>query len=54
MKQALRQEADALFDEARQLEVNAVERVLDGATVVLATLTGLTARLSASANSICA
>ncbi|MCO5199588.1 MAG: AAA domain-containing protein [Anaerolineae bacterium] len=44
-KQALRQEADALFDEARQLEVNAVERVLDGATVVLATLTGLDSAL---------
>lgn len=40
-KQSLRQEADALFDEARQLEVSAVERVLDAATVVLSTLTGL-------------
>lgn len=40
-KQALRQEADSLLDEARQLEALAVERVLDEANVVLATLTAL-------------
>lgn len=40
-KKALRQEADAMLDEARQLEAVAVERVLDQANVVLSTLTAI-------------
>jgi superfamily I DNA and/or RNA helicase len=40
-KQALRQESRAMFDEARQLEARAVERILDNASVVLSTLTAL-------------
>src|SRR5207249_1212187 len=40
-RQALRQEARALLTDARRLEAQAVERVLGGATVVCATLTGL-------------
>lgn len=40
-RQQLRQEGRALLTDARQLEAQAVERVLDGATVLCATLTGL-------------
>jgi hypothetical protein len=40
-RQALRQEARALLADARRLEAQAVERVLNGATVLCATLTGL-------------
>lgn len=40
-RNALRSMANDRLDEARQLEAYAVERVLDGAAVVLATLTGL-------------
>src|SRR6202007_305327 len=41
MRQQLRQEARALLGDARQLEAQAVERILGGATVVCATLTGI-------------
>src|SRR5262249_10954260 len=40
-RQQLRQEGRALLDDARQLEKQVVERILDGADVVCATLTGL-------------
>ncbi|MCB8943049.1 MAG: AAA family ATPase [Ardenticatenaceae bacterium] len=40
-KQAMRQEAGEMLDEARRLEARAVERVLDGASVVLSTLTAV-------------
>ena len=40
-RQAMRQEARALLADARQLEAQAVERILNGATVLCATLTGL-------------
>jgi hypothetical protein len=40
-RQQLRQEARALLADARRLEGQAVERILDGAAVVCATLTGL-------------
>ena len=40
-KQAMRQEAGAMLDEARQLEARAVERVLDEANVILSTLTAI-------------
>src|SRR5262249_28388370 len=40
-RQQMRQEARALLADARQLEAQAVERILDGATVLCATLTGL-------------
>jgi len=40
-KQALRQEGRALLGDARRLEAQAVERILDGAAIVCATLTGL-------------
>jgi superfamily I DNA and/or RNA helicase len=40
-RQALRQEARALLADARRLEAQTVERILNGATVVCATLTGL-------------
>lgn len=40
-RQQLRQEGRALLDDARRLEAQAVERILNGATVVCATLTGL-------------
>ncbi|MEZ4646093.1 MAG: AAA domain-containing protein [Chloroflexota bacterium] len=40
-KRALRQEADEMLDEARLLESVAVERVLDQASVILSTLTGI-------------
>lgn len=40
-RQQLRQEARALLADARRLEDQAVERILNGATVVCATLTGL-------------
>jgi superfamily I DNA and/or RNA helicase len=40
-KQAMRQEARGLLADARALEDRAVERILDGATVLCATLTGL-------------
>lgn len=40
-KQGMRAEAKALLAEARTLEATAVERILDGAMVVCATLTGL-------------
>jgi ATP-dependent RNA/DNA helicase IGHMBP2 len=41
LRQQLRREGRALLDDARQLEAQAVERILNGATVVCATLTGL-------------
>lgn len=44
-KRDMRQEARALLADARKLEDQAVERVLDGANVVCATLTGLDAGL---------
>ena len=44
-KEAMREEARAMLDEARQLEAQAVERVLDGAAVVLSTLTALDSSL---------
>jgi superfamily I DNA and/or RNA helicase len=40
-KQALRAEATQMLDEARQLEAHAVAQALDGAAVILATLTGI-------------
>ena len=40
-KQALRQEAKAMFDEARRLEARAIEQVLDQTPIVVSTLTGL-------------
>ncbi|MCA9969399.1 MAG: AAA family ATPase, partial [Anaerolineales bacterium] len=40
-KQTQRREARELFDTARQLEAQAVARILDGAPILLATLTGL-------------
>jgi ATP-dependent RNA/DNA helicase IGHMBP2 len=40
-RQQMRQEARALLTDARALEARAIERVLDGATVLCATLTGL-------------
>lgn len=40
-RQQLRQEGRALLTDARQLEAQAVERVLDGATVLCSTLTAL-------------
>jgi ATP-dependent RNA/DNA helicase IGHMBP2 len=40
-RQQLRQEARALLNDARQLEARAVERILNGASVLCATLTGL-------------
>jgi hypothetical protein len=45
VRQALRQEGRALQADARKLEALAVERVLDGAAVVCATLTGIDAEL---------
>lgn len=44
-KQALRDEAQALLAEARQLEASVVERVLDGAALTCATLTALDSTL---------
>jgi superfamily I DNA and/or RNA helicase len=44
-RQAQRQEARALLGDARQLESRAVERVLEGAAVLCATLTGLDAEV---------
>jgi ATP-dependent RNA/DNA helicase IGHMBP2 len=41
LRQQLRQEGRALLDDSRQLEAQAVERILNGATVLCATLTGL-------------
>ena len=41
LRQQLRQEGRALLDDARRLEAQAVDRILNGATVVCATLTGL-------------
>lgn len=40
-RQAMRQEGRALLDDARKLENQAVNRILNGATIVCATLTGL-------------
>jgi superfamily I DNA and/or RNA helicase len=40
-RQSMRQEARGLLAEARRLEEQAVERILDGATVLCATTTGL-------------
>ncbi len=40
-RNALRDEAKEMLDEARQLEAHAVERVLDQSSVILATLTGI-------------
>ncbi len=40
-KQALREEAAQMLDEARQLEAHAIEQALDGAAVILSTLTGI-------------
>jgi ATP-dependent RNA/DNA helicase IGHMBP2 len=40
-RQQLRQEGRALLTDARRLEAQVVERILDGATVLCATLTGL-------------
>ena len=40
-RQAMRQEGRALLNDARQLEAQAVERILNAADVVCATLTGL-------------
>ena len=40
-KQAMRQESGEMLDEARQLEARAVERILDGASVILSTLTAV-------------
>ncbi|MBX9682148.1 MAG: AAA family ATPase [Gemmataceae bacterium] len=40
-RQAMRQEGRALLDDARKLENQAVDRILNGATIVCATLTGL-------------
>ncbi len=40
-KQALRNEANEMLDEARQLEARAVEQVLDQAAVILSTLTAI-------------
>ena len=40
-RQQLRQEARALLDDARKLESQAVDRILNDATVICATLTGL-------------
>jgi superfamily I DNA and/or RNA helicase len=40
-RQALRQEGRALLNDSRQLEALAIERILNGADVVCATLTGL-------------
>ncbi len=47
-KQSIREEARALVTEATQLEAQAVERILNAAPVVLATLTALDASLLAS------
>ncbi len=44
-KADLHREADDLVDEARQLEMQAVERVLDQAQVILCTLTGVDSAL---------
>ena len=44
-KQALRAEAQALLAEARQLEASVVERILDAAAIVCATLTALDSAL---------
>ena len=41
LRQQLRQEGRALLDDARRLEAQAVDRILNGATVLCATLTGL-------------
>jgi ATP-dependent RNA/DNA helicase IGHMBP2 len=40
-RQQLRQEGRALLDDSRKLEAQAVERILNGAAIVCATLTGL-------------
>ena len=40
-KQALRDEAKQMLDEARQLEARAIEQALDGAAVILSTLTAI-------------
>ncbi|MFT7585132.1 MAG: ATP-dependent RNA/DNA helicase IGHMBP2 [Cellvibrionaceae bacterium] len=40
-KSSMRQEAREMLDEARQLEAMAVEQVLNGAQVILSTLTGI-------------
>ncbi|MEM7114136.1 MAG: AAA domain-containing protein [Chloroflexota bacterium] len=42
-KQAMRQEAKELFDQARRLEAQAVEQVLDQTPIIVSTLTGLDA-----------
>ncbi len=44
-RQALRQEGRALLADARKLEDQVVERILNGATVVCATLTGINAEI---------
>lgn len=41
LRQQLRQEGRALLDDSRRLEALAVDRILNGATVLCATLTGL-------------
>ncbi len=41
LRQQLRQEGRALLDDSRRLESQAVDRILNGATVLCATLTGL-------------
>ena len=41
LRQQLRQEGRALLDDARRLEAQAVDRILNSATVLCATLTGL-------------
>src|SRR5260370_26229101 len=41
LRQQLRQEGRALLDDSRRLEGQAVDRILNGATVLCATLTGL-------------
>lgn len=40
-RQAMRQEVKAILDDARRLERQVVERILDGASVICATLTGV-------------
>lgn len=40
-KGAMRRESGEMLDEARQLEAQAVERILDGASVILSTLTAV-------------
>jgi ATP-dependent RNA/DNA helicase IGHMBP2 len=44
-KQALRDEAAQMLDEARQLEAQAIEQALDSAAVILSTLTGIDSAL---------